>query len=237
MASQVKPKVTRDWSFIATVLALLGIVTGYALANVSFEASPTAENYVVQRALHGYAQGALGLISGGATLVSLALGVARRAVIGTVAGALATAFVFVWLPSQLRACCGGDESSVIGLLRSVNSAQQAYSSSCANGKFASTLAALTTPPVPGGSAFLAPGMDRGFWRGYSVTMQTPDAAATDVVACNGTRVGSSSYFVEAHLIDAIPGRRNFATDERGTIYSNRDGTAIQPGMAGADPVQ
>jgi len=28
-----------------------------------------------------------------------------------------------------------------------------------------------------------------------------------------------------------------ATDEHGTIYSNDDGTVIQPGVAGAEPVQ
>jgi hypothetical protein len=72
-------------------------------------------------------------------------------------GILALAFAVVWVPSHLRARCGGDEANMIGVLRSINSAQEAYLSSCADSKgFAASWAALATPP-PGGSSFVNTG--------------------------------------------------------------------------------
>ena len=235
--AEVKPRVARGWmDQTATVIAVAGVAAGFAFVNVSADPSPSAEHYADQRALREYVRGALFLLTMIAPLLSLALGLIGRALVGTVAGVAAMAFVLVWVPSHLRACCGGSESSVIGVLRGINNSQQAYASSCANGKYAPTLEALTRPPDSGGAPFLSPTSARGPVYGYAVTMQIPEGAATGVVACNGTRA-VSAYFVEAHLIDAIPGRRNFATDEHGTIYSNDDGTVIQPGMAGAEPVQ
>lgn len=179
-----------------------------------------------------------------AALVSVALGLVRRVLIGTLAGVLAGAFPLFWVVSPSRACCGGDESAVIGFLRSINSSQEAYASSCAEGKFASTLETLTRPPLQGGTSFIFDGAGRifdgtgrGYWRGYAVTMQIPDGSKVEILACNGRHLVVPSYFVEAHLVDAVPGRRNFATDERGTIYWNDDGTTIQPEMAGAKPLE
>jgi hypothetical protein len=227
---------TRDWlNWTATVLALIGIAAGYASVNVSFDPSATAENYAAQRTRLEYLGMAVTLVAIGAPVVALAIGIIARGFIGTLSGALASAFVVIVVPSHLRACCGGDESSVISLLRSINSSQQAYASSCARDKYAMTLETLTKPPLQGGTPFIFAGADRGSWRGYAVTMQA--GAPVDVETCNGARVGTSSYFVEAHPIDAGAGRRSFATDQRGTVYQNTDGKVIQPGMAGAEPIQ
>ena len=151
--------------------------------------------------------------------------------------AIVLVILAIVVPGFLRACCGGEESGIIGTLRAINSSQQAYASSCSNGKYASTFADLRKPPLGGGTPFIFEGAETGVRHGYRVTMHTPDAAPMEKEACNGVRVGATTYFVEAHYIDPKVGRRNFATDEKGTIYQTTDGTVIQPGMAGAQPIQ
>lgn len=144
------------------------------------------------------------------------------------------------VPGFSRACCGGGESSVIGVLRSINSSQQAYSSSCGNGGYAQSLEDLMRP-VPGGSAFISAQATNKYWYGYTITMIPAPGAAVVTPAtatCNQARADLvSGYFVEAHPTVSAPGRRSFATDERGTIYVNRSGALIQPGMDGTEPLQ
>lgn len=218
----------------AVTIALMGVVAGVAAISLPFDTPPDAQNYEQARRLRDYARGALFVIALAAPLVSLVVAIVGRALAGFGAGVFALLFVIVWLPGQLRACCGGAESSIIGLLRGINSAQQAYASACAGDKgFASSLEILGRPPAAGGAPFIAPQMTRGLWHGYKVTMIVPEGAAVDFKACDGNQP-VSSYFVEAHPLDASSGRRSFATDERGAVYANRDGATIQPGMAGAE---
>lgn len=135
----------------------------------------------------------------------------------------------------------GRESSVIGVLRNINSSQQAYSSSCGNGGYAQSLEDLMRPAVPGGSAFISASATNKYWYGYTITMIPAPGSAVVTAAtatCNQARADLvSGYFVEAHPTVSEPGRRSFATDERGTIYVNPSGALIQPGMDGAEPLQ
>ena len=227
--------VTRGWlNFAAVVVALMGVAAGYFWVDMRVDAPAGAENYVQLRNRSEFIKGAVGLMSIVAPLVSIVLGSIPRVQFGAVAGLLSAAFTIFWVPMHMRFCCGGDVTRVIGILRAINSAQQAYASSCARDHgFASSLQTMTTPP-PGIAPFLTPELSSGVWVGYRVTMQAGDSV--DFVACDGKAV-VSSYFVEAHPIDSSAEQLSFATDERGTIYERRDGTIIQPGMAGAEPVQ
>jgi hypothetical protein len=227
--------VTRGWlNFAAVVVALMGVAAGYFWVDMRVTAPAGAENYVQLRDRSEFIKGAVGIVSLVAPLVSIVLGSIPRVQFGAVAGLLSAAFTLIWVPMHTRACCGADVMRVIGILRSINSAQQAYSSSCARDKgFAGSLQTMTTPP-PGFSPLLPPELSSGAWVGYRVTMQAGESI--DFVACDGKPV-VSSYFVEAHPIDSRAEQFSFATDERGTIYERRDGTIIQPGMAGAVPVQ
>jgi hypothetical protein len=141
------------------------------------------------------------------------------------------------VPGMLRACCGGVESGMIGLMRGINSSQQAYAIACAHGKYAADLKTLAVAPLRGGAAFIDPGAVTGLRDGYRVTLLAQGETFRADDTCNGSHMVAAGYFVEAHPVDTKSGRRSFATDDKGTVFSREDGTAIQPGMDGARPIE
>src|SRR5437762_8398697 len=80
------------------------------------------------------------------------------------------------LPILLRARMSGNEASGIGSLRSINSGQAAFSSSCGGGFYSDTLAHLVLAPA-GGTGFISPDLsaDPSTKSGYTVALA---AAAT-----------------------------------------------------------
>jgi type IV pilus assembly protein PilA len=134
------------------------------------------------------------------------------------------------IPGLVRARMSGNEASAIGSLRAINSAQAAFSVSCAKGLYAVTLEDLVKPPRGDRQGFISDdlGINGVTKSGYVISV-AKDAApgVTDAGAaastCNGsTRPLANSYFASAAPVTLhSTGTRYFATDARGTIFSSR----------------
>ncbi len=138
------------------------------------------------------------------------------------------------IPGLLRARMAGNEASAIGSLRAINSGQAAYSSSCANGGYASSLADLFKAPA-GGTGFISPDLatDPSIKSGYTVTLAAGAGATvvtTKASTCNTAGADAQSvYFAKGTPVTANgTGTRYFGTDTRGTIFQDTAAALAEP---------
>ena len=132
----------------------------------------------------------------------------------------------VAVPGLLRARIAGNEASAIGSMRVVNSAQQAYLTTCGGGYYASNLTILGDP-APTGAPFISPDLSTGaivLKGGYRLTMaEGSDASEAVRDGCNAAGTAdllySSYYATNSPTVAGMTGTRWFWTNSLGTIYT------------------
>ena len=148
----------------------------------------------------------------GFTLVEILIVVALIAILASLAA-----------PYLLSAKSSSNEASAIGSLRSINSAQSTFASSCGGGGYAQTLIALNTGPLGGGPSFVSPDLGTAaivMKSGFNVSMNDDGSSQVVGTACNGL-AAHFSYFAWASPVSfGNSGNRHFGTSPEGTVWQN-----------------
>ena len=170
---------------------------------------------------------------GGFTLIELLIVVAMIAVLAAIA-----------FPILLRARISSNEGVAVASLRTIHSAQAAFSSSCGSGGYAQSLEDLALPAVGSSVGFISEPyvVTDVVQNGYYASVMAANGANTVVAkadTCNGSSADAMSGFVAERHPQSVSttGVRSFAVDTQGTMYMRQDGVKINNALAGATILQ
>jgi type IV pilus assembly protein PilA len=137
-----------------------------------------------------------------------------------------SAILAITVPMLMRARMAANESSAIGSLRTVNSAEAGYSGSAAQGGYATQLSVLALPCPGGNVGFISPDLavDPSRRGGYVITLD-PGAATPGPDDCNGTGSRTGYYLTAVPISVARTGHRAFGSTQRAVLFVDPTGAA------------
>jgi type IV pilus assembly protein PilA len=138
----------------------------------------------------------------GFTLIELLLVVSIIGILASIA-----------IMSMLRARSASNEASAISSMRTITSAQIAYSTSCGRGGFAAILPTLGVPPPGSPLPYLPPDLTASPTiqkSGYRIQIAPSATSIVSLADCNGTPTETGYYASGVPLTFGTSGSRSFA---------------------------
>jgi hypothetical protein len=117
----------------------------------------------------------------------------------------------------------GNETSAIGGIRAVNTAEISYASSCGQGGHATLFSTLGVPPPGGSQAFLSNDLTGAISprkSGYTYTLAVGRNGGPGPNDCNNTATNAAYYVAAVPMSPATTGNRAFASSQAGAIWQN-----------------
>ena len=127
----------------------------------------------------------------------------------------------VAVASLLRARMAANETSAIAALKTINTAQLAYSSGCGGGNFAASLVVLGQKPAGNSQGYVTEYLGESIsptHSGYRFNVSLGAGAAASPNDCNNTPTITNYYAVGIPVAPGQTGSRAFATSQRAGVY-------------------
>jgi prepilin-type N-terminal cleavage/methylation domain-containing protein len=136
------------------------------------------------------------------------------------------------VPTVFRSKLAANETSAVGTLRTVHTAQLTYTLTCGYGLYASSLPDLVDPS---GEDFLPPDMTSSptpLKSGYTYELQPGPSGPSGLVDCNGAGTTTEYYVTAVPLTPGNTGTRGFASNQGSVIWQDTSGVApVEPFVA------